>query len=140
MTEYEIRSKIRRNEDMVDSYQSQIRELEEQMEDLEYLRSKFSTLQTNFGNKQDVRKRGLSGVFAKTAQIKIASRYYSGMNDLLNGTEFMNAYNGLSDAKDTIVRELDKIFTQREDLTRELNYRKQRITYWETELRKLQYR
>lgn len=72
--------------------------------------------------------------------MKIASRYYAGMNDLLNGSEFMNAYNGLSDAKDTIVREIDRIYTQKDDLTGELNYRKQQITYWETQLRKLQYR
>lgn len=140
MTEHEIKIKIRKNEDMVDSCQSRIRELEEQIDNLECLRSKFSTLQTNFGDRQDIRKRGMSGVFGKTAQMKIASRYYAGMNDLLNGSEFMNAYNGLSDAKDTIVREIDRIYTQKDDLTGELNYRKQRITYWETQLRKLQYR
>ena len=69
--------------------------------------------------------------------MRIASRYYSGMNDLLNGTEFMNAYNGLSDAKDAIVQELNKIYTKKDDLSGELNYRKQRITYWKTQLKNI---
>lgn len=137
MTEYEIRNNIRYNEELVDDCQSKIRELEEQIDSLECLKSKFLTLQTNFGDRQDARKRGLSGIFNKTGQMRIASRYYSGMNDLLNGTEFMNAYNGLSDAKDAIVQELNKIYTKKDDLSGELNYRKQRITYWKTQLKNI---
>lgn len=137
MTEQEIKSNIRYNEELVEPYQGQMRELEEQISSLECLKNKFTTLQTNFGSRQDARKRCLSSVSSRVSQIKIASRYYSGMNDLLNGTEFINAYNGLEDAKGTITRELDRIYMQLDDLSGKLNYRTQRITYWRTQLRNL---
>ena len=120
---------------MVESYENQIKTLEEQVNNLENLKSKFITLQYNFGARQDVRKKYLAGVSSKTAQIKTASQYYSGMTDLLNSSEFLNAYDGLSDGKDAILREQDKLFTQIEDLSAELNNRRQRITYWQTKLR-----
>ena len=117
-----------------------MRELEEQISSLECLKNKFTTLQTNFGSRQDARKRCLSSVSSRVSQIKIASRYYEGMNDLLNGSEFMNAYNGLDDAKSIIAGELNRIYTQLDDLSEKLNYRTQRITYWRTELKKLKYK
>ncbi len=79
ITEQEIKNNIRDNEELIELYQRQKNEIEEQISSLECLKNKFITLQTTFGIKQDVRKAGLVGIVPKMSQIKIASRYYSGI-------------------------------------------------------------
>lgn len=140
ITEQEIKNNIRDNEELIELYQSQKNEIEEQISSLECLKNKFITLQTSFGIKQDVRKSGLVGIVPKMSQIKIASRYYSGMNDLLNSGEFNNAYNSLSDAKAIIVREQDRLYMQLDDVTGKIYSREQRIEYWRKQLRNIRYR
>lgn len=140
ITEQEIKNNIRDNEELIELYQRQKNEIEEQISSLECLKNKFITLQTSFGIKQDVRKAGLVGIVPKMSQIKIASRYYSGMNDLLNSGEFNNAYNSLSDAKAIIVREQDRLYTQLDDVTGKIYSREQRIEYWRKQLRNIRYR
>ena len=140
ITEQEIKNNIRDNEELIELYQSQKNEIEEQISSLECLKNKFITLQTTFGIKQDVRKSGLVGIVPKMSQIKIASRYYSGMNDLLNSGEFNNAYNSLSDAKAIIVREQDRLYTQLDDVTGKIYSREQRMEYWRKQLRNIRYR
>lgn len=140
ITEQEIKNNIRDNEELIELYQSQKNEIEEQISSLECLKNKFITLQTTFGIKQDVRKVGLVGIVPKMSQIKIASRYYSGMNDLLNSGEFYNAYNSLSDAKAIIVREQDRLYTQLDDVTGKIYSREQRMEYWRKQLRNIRYR
>ncbi|NLK76336.1 MAG: hypothetical protein GX284_01195 [Clostridiales bacterium] len=140
ITEQEIKNNIRDNEELIELYQSQKNEIEEQISSLECLKNKFITLQTTFGIKQDVRKAGLVGIVPKMSQIKIASRYYSGMNDLLNSGEFNNAYNSLSDAKAIIVREQDRLYTQLDDVTGKIYSREQRMEYWRKQLRNIRYR
>ena len=140
ITEQEIKNNIRDNEELIELYQSQKNEIEEQISSLECLKNKFITLQTTFGIKQDVRKAGLVGIVPKMSQIKIASRYYSGMNDLLNSGEFNNAYNSLSDAKAIIVREQDRFYTQLDDVTGKIYSREQRMEYWRKQLRNIRYR
>ena len=140
ITEQEIKNNIRDNEELIELYQSQKNEIEEQISSLECLKNKFITLQTSFGIKQDVRKAGLVGIVPKMSQIKIASRYYSGMNDLLNSGEFNNAYNSLSDAKAIIVREQDRFYTQLDDVTGKIYSREQRMEYWRKQLRNIRYR
>ncbi len=140
ITEQEIKNNIRDNEELIELYQSQKNEIEEQISSLECLKNKFITLQTSFGIKQDVRKSGLVGIVPKMSQIKIASRYYSGMNDLLNSGEFNNAYNSLSDAKAIIVREQDRLYTQLDDVTGKIYSREQRMEYWRKQLRNIRYR
>ena len=140
ITEQEIKNNICDNEELIELYQSQKNEIEEQISSLECLKNKFITLQTTFGIKQDVRKAGLVGIVPKMSQIKIASRYYSGMNDLLNSGEFYNAYNSLSDAKAIIVREQDRLYTQLDDVTGKIYSREQRMEYWRKQLRNIRYR
>lgn len=140
ITEQEIKNNIRDNEELIELYQRQKNEIEEQISSLECLKNKFITLQTSFGIKQDVRKAGLVGIVPKMSQIKIASRYYSGMNDLLNSGEFNNAYNSLSDAKAIIVREQDRLYTQLDDVTGKIYSREQRMEYWRKQLRNIRYR
>lgn len=140
ITEQEIKNNIRDNEELIELYQRQKNEIEEQISSLECLKNKFITLQTTFGIKQDVRKAGLVGIVPKMSQIKIASRYYSGMNDLLNSGEFNNAYNSLSDAKAIIVREQDRLYMQLDDVTGKIYSREQRMEYWRKQLRNIRYR
>lgn len=140
MTEQEIKNNIRYNEELIESYQSQKRAFEEQISSLECLKSKFITLQTNLEIRQDVRKRGLLGVSEKISQIKIAARYYNGMSELLNGREFVNVYNGLTDVKNMINREINKIYMDLDEVSAKINNRTQRISYWRTKLRNIQYK
>lgn len=63
---------------------------------------KFGTLQSNFGNRQSLRRKALSKLSASNLHVKMLSAYCPGMNNLLNGTEFNHAYSGLAEAESKI--------------------------------------
>ena len=99
MTTYQIRSNITYNENILDELRTEKREVERKLVELDALKVKVSNLQSRFGDKQEHRKTMLLGVTRSTIQNKILKTYYDGMNGLLSGTEFSNAYEGLSESK-----------------------------------------
>ena len=114
MNKYEIRDEIRYSEAIIDSYSEQIRVLKEDIDRLACLRERLGELQTELEERQSVRKRRLSEFLYAGFRLKIVSKYYSGMEALLSGTEFRRAYDGLAEAKAIVLREENKLREQLE--------------------------
>jgi len=134
MTVAEIRSNITYNENLIDQYTSQKRELERQIGELDLLASKFAGLQSRFGDRQSQRQSKLSLFLSSGLQNKILSRYYNGMSGLLGGADFNNAYNGLSDAKSKIHRKITELDQRIDECNNQISYRRGRREYWLSQL------
>ncbi len=138
MTVNEIRNNIRNNENLIEKVHSEKVSIENMISELEQLRTKFDILQTDFGSKQDSRQQGLSMFKQISIGNKIFSAYLSGMTDLLNGTEFNNAYDGLTVAKGKITTKIQELFQELSDCEGRIIYYQNRKNYWEEQLRLVQ--
>lgn len=116
MNKYVIKDELRYSEAIVDSYHEQILALKDDIDRLECLRGRLAALQTELEERQSVRKRRLAEFLHAGFRLKIVSEYYSGMESLLNGTEFSRVYDGLAETKDAVLREENKLRDQMEDL------------------------
>lgn len=191
MTKAEVQSNIRYNENLVAQYQRKIaslnqkveslgasvRQLNAQMGDLSgrknkqeteraelvQLRRKVQNLQTEFGNRQAKRVNGYNRNITQIFTTNFFSSYINGMKTLLSGSEYRNAYNGLSSACEKITakinekqREIDSIIRQMNNIrsridsdnreisscrsqisqtSNDLAYRRRRIEYWKDQLK-----
>ena len=134
MTADEIRYNIWYNEDLIDQYTSEKASLEKKIDELDQLKSKFGSVQTSFGDQQQKRKNKLASFLSSSVQNKILGKYYDGMNGLLTGTDYNNAYNGLSEAKRVISNKISQLDQQLDDCKDNLAYRRQRRDYWQSQL------
>lgn len=134
MTEAEIRSNIRYNEDLIDQYTQEKRDVEAQIDELDALKSKYSGLQSRFGERQQQRQTSLASMLGSGIQNSILHKYYSGMSGLLGGTGFNNAYDGLSEAKRRIDQKIAQLDYQRNDYEDKISYCKERHAYWRSQL------
>ena len=119
-----------RKEDLL----KEIKNLENQISELEALNEKYSNLQSEFGNRQQQRKNKLSFFLGSSLQNQILEKYYNGMNGLLNGFDFNNAYDGLSEAKSRIIQKINQLNNQLDNCKDMLAYRKTRRNYWKSQL------
>lgn len=134
MTKAEVQSNIRYNQGLVEQYSNTISRLQSQINELERLRMKYQGLQNSFGNRQSDRKRKLASVFSAKANVRMLSIYASAMNSLLSGSEYMDAYNGLSVAQERINSRIRELSWQINDNVAKINYRQGRIDYWTNQL------
>ncbi len=136
-TEQEIRNNIYYNEGLVSDYQSDIQRLEREIEELESSREKVVRKQTEFHERQTVRKNHLSGGSAEEFKTKIYPAYYRGMSDLLTGTKYL----GVDELLEETIAEINqKILTREQELETaqgNLTYRSGRVQYWYDQLRLL---
>lgn len=134
MTTYQIRSNITYNENILDELRTEKREVERKLVELDALKVKVSNLQSRFGDKQEHRKTMLLGVTRSTIQNKILKTYYDGMNGLLSGTEFSNAYEGLSESKRRIDSKIAGLDRELSRCNENIAYRNERCAYWRAQL------
>lgn len=187
MTRAEVYSNIRYNESLVSQYQSTIsslhsrisglnaqinnwqnqiarltaqkNKLQSQIKELLVLKNKYAALQDRFANRQASRTSKLTLNFAQRANsFKFLPSYVNGMRALLTGSEYKNAYNGLTTARETIDKKVRQLQNEVDTINREisglynrinanqceirsaqarinetssnLSYRRQRLTYW----------
>ncbi len=191
MTKAEVLENIKYNENLVYQYQKKINDLQQQIssqnaavnklnaqlremssqkkqldsqtDELDRLKKKFDNLQRDFAGKQSKRINNFNKNFSQNLNTHFIGSYISGMQNLLSGAEYKKAYNGLSDAGETVLRKLKakrnesqavgaRITAANKDIdarTRmisslkgqlnqtnsDLAYRKQRITYWKDQLK-----
>lgn len=134
MTIEELRSNIRYNENLIDQYSREKRDLEKQISELEALHAKYSGLQSRFGDRQQQRQNKLSFFLSSCLQNQILKRYYNGMNGLLGGSDFNSAYDGLSEAKRKINQKINQLDDQLDDCKERIAYRRMRCDYWKSQL------
>ena len=130
-----IRSNIRYNEDLLDEYSAERKAITEAITELEALKQKYSTLQDKFGERQEKRKASLLAFSETAVSNKITSSYYTGMNDMLTDSTFVNSYDGLSAAKQKIDAKIQERQQALDDCEANIAYRNERVSYWETQLR-----
>ncbi|MEE0931023.1 MAG: hypothetical protein UIM53_08485 [Acutalibacteraceae bacterium] len=135
MTISEIQSNINYNEGLIEQFYTEKRTLETQIDELEQLREKFTTLQNNFGSKQESRQQGLAKFTHTNINNKIFSNYFNGMTSLLSGRQFNDAYEGLSTAKQTINTKLQELMQNLTECEGNITYRENRKAYWQEQLR-----
>lgn len=135
MTVNEIRNNIIYNENLIDQFYAEKRRIETQIDELEQLRGKFTTLQNNFGAKQESRQQGLLRFSHAIVSNKIFSNYFNGMTSLLGGHQFNDAYNGLTTAKQKINNKLQELLENLSDCEGRITYRENRKIYWQEQLR-----
>ena len=99
MDRTEIQEKINYYQNAIDNSLEERSKLEQQIEELCNLSIKLGTLKSDFESKQLSRKNGLEKLCQTKNTIKAISSYCSGMNSLLNGTEYNSANTGLVTAQ-----------------------------------------
>lgn len=134
MTSNEIRANIRYHENCIDSYYREKRNLEGQLDDLEALRDKFSSLQNRFAAKQDARNRSIARFSALKIHNSIFTTYLSGMLDLITGSSFNNAYEGLNEAKERIRNQMQNVLQRIDDCEDNIAYHIRRKSECESQL------
>lgn len=134
MTVDEIYGNIRYNENLIDQFQRERRDLERQIAELESLRDKFSVLQMRFEERQNSRRRGLQLFQSSSIHNQIVGRYVSGMTGLLSGWEFQNACWGLEEARERIKRKLWELDRKADECSDRISYRHARRNYWISQL------
>lgn len=134
MTSSEIRNNIQYNENLINQYNAEKRNINNKLDELECLRDKFSTLQNDFGNRQFRRQQNLSIYSSKRLQNKIFASYCTGMGSLLRGTEFNNAYEGLSYAKQKINVKIQELIGDLSSCERKIANANAQKEYWKAQL------
>lgn len=135
MTVDSIRNNIIYNENLVDQFYAEKKSIEAQIDELEQLRGKFTTLQNSFVAKQESRKQGLLRFSHANVSNKIFSNYLSGMTSLLGGRQFNDAYDGLTTAKQKINAKQNELLQNLNDCEGRIIYRENRKVYWQEQLR-----
>lgn len=135
MNSYEIRNNIRYNENLIDQYYSEKAGIVTKIEELEQLQKRFTTFQNEFCEIQDHRQLGLTKFSQTTISNKIIPSYISGMNALLRGAEFNNAYHGLTAAKSKVESKRQELLQELRDCEGRISYRESRKLYWQEQLR-----
>lgn len=135
MTVSEIRTNIIYNENLIEQYYAEKKTTEAQIIELEQLRGKFTTLQNNFGAKQESRQHVLSRFSRTIVSNNIFTNYLNGMTSLLEGRQFNDAYDGLTTAKQKINAKLNELLQDLDDCEARITYRENRKVYWQEQLR-----
>ncbi|MCC8029208.1 MAG: hypothetical protein LIO75_05365 [Lachnospiraceae bacterium] len=126
----QIMRQIRRYESRIESLQKEIRELEQDNEELELLAGKYRNLQSSFEAHQSERKNALS-VLEHASNMNSVSGYCRGMHSLLNGSEFSGAYNGISES-------ISKIRKKQRQAEEEISICRSQINAYSTEINQLE--
>ncbi len=134
MTSSEIRNNIRYNENLINQYNTEKRNINNKLDELECLRDKFSALQNDFGNRQFKRQQSLSIYSSKRLQNKIFGSYCTGMGSLLKGVEFNNTYEGLSFAKQKINNKMQELLGKLSNCESKIANAISQNEYWKAQL------
>ena len=129
-----IWSQIRYYENLISSYNSQIRGYKNQQDELEAFKGKFSSLQTKFESKQAARKSTLAKFLNRKSGVSIFDKYYAGMSEIVTGNAFTNADGGLTEAQSKIRNETQNIQYKIDDLYRKINSANSQLSYLHNQL------
>lgn len=131
----QIRATIQANNNLIIGKQQHIDNLENKIYQLQRLKEKVSKLQYDFEEKQKSRNGKLSGLSMKTVNVKMFSTYLSGMKELFSGTDYANAYNGLSEARNNVDKQIRCIQNEINLCRENISYLEGRNDYWNDQLK-----
>lgn len=135
MTEGEIRQNISYNENLIQGYLGQKTKVKSEIEELEALKVRLSNFQFEFASRQETRRAGLKKYLGFNFRNNIFLSYIDGMEQLLNGQEYKDTYNGLTTATEKVKSKIYEKCSELSEIENNLSYRIQRKSYWEQQLR-----
>lgn len=107
MTKGQCRTAISQNQQNINQYSAQIRQLQKDIEELQRAKGKICELQSSLATcKGTSAARLKSTVGLNNVSHKIVSGFYDGMNDILTGQPYTKVDNGLGTAITKIVDEI----------------------------------
>ena len=134
----ELISNIRYNEYRAENIRSNISRLNNQMDELERLRSKLTNLKNQFEERQSTRRSRLNGLLSIYLATSIFAKYCEGMNLLLSGSEFQNAYGGIESALERVHQQIRELADQIDNLESDYYTCLRNADYWRDELNNYQ--
>ncbi len=134
MTEPEIQYQIHRCVDLVDEYLSQQKHLERQHDELSELRDRFNRLQSDFNSRKQSQLTLLKQRMLFASGLRSARSYLEGMQQMIGGSDFLKASNGLSIAVERILHERGEIDRQIEEVERLRTKALDELQYWREQL------
>lgn len=135
LTSAQIREKIQYYEEVISQYTDEKSKKEEDLFELECLKTKVKNLQTRFGERQGQRKRNLAVLAAIPQRNRIYPAYCSGMSELLSGWEFNKSYDGLTSAGQKVKKESENVADMIDEYERKISSANSQREYWKSQLR-----
>jgi len=121
-------------EDLADKYNSEIRRYEKWIEELEKLDSQLAGIQSLFGENQLDRKGYLSAVSGLMENVNSARIFYEGMNAMLCGSKYYDAFNGMYEAKSIVRQQINVYLNNIESCRGYAVYYADMADYWHTQM------
>lgn len=134
LTSAQIREKIQYYEKLISQYTDEKIKKENELFELECLKTKVTDLQRSFGERQSQRKKNLAVLAAMPQRNRIYPIYCSGMSELLTGREFNKSYDGLTSAGQKVKKEIENVSDMIEDYSRKISSANAQKEYWKSQL------
>ncbi len=134
MTESEILYQIRRCEEQADDCLHQRLRLERQYDELSELHDRFSRLQSDFISRQQSQLNLLRHRVQAASGLRSARSYLEGMHQLIGGSDFQRASNGLGTARERILQERYKIRQMMDEIEYQRKKALNDLQYWREQL------
>lgn len=135
MTKSQIYAQIRVCNNNISSYKRKIKACEDDIDDLEALKSKVTRTKADFQNQNKRRNNALSVLDNHNRNLKSVDGYYKKMHSVLNGSEYRKAINSLENSLDSIEKHKNQLSKNISQYRRNINYQENRRTYWYNQLK-----
>lgn len=126
---------IRYHENLIQSYKYTISELNGQIDELITLKGKLQSYQQDFSTRESNRKNRLLNRFSSNMNFKFLSAYINGMRNLVSGSEYRKAYNGISSGIARVNTQISQLRGDVEDYNNKIRYSNKQISFWKRQIK-----
>lgn len=134
MTTSEIQGKINYYSGCVSDCEARMSELNSKIDRANQVYDALSAYKNKAGELNDARKTKLSGAVSTSYESKTLDAYYEGMNGMLTGAGFTNAYDGLESGCAEVQAKIGEWTAELSSVTGERNANAASKSYWEGQL------
>jgi len=139
MTKSQCRSEIKRNEALIQAYETKIKELEKHIAELGQTKNRMGELRNKFISCKSVSGARLEQIErVRKFQVRITTGFYQGMHGLLTGTAYTKTLAGLNGGTTTIEFEIVKKKNEINDYRRNIAVCQQRILKMRAEIARIE--
>ena len=126
---------IRYHENLIRSYKNTINELNGQINELITLKGKLQSYQRDFSARESNRKNRLVNRFGSNMNFRFLSSYISGMRNLISGSEYRKAYNGISSGITRVNTQISQLRGDVKDYNDKIRYSNKQISFWKRQIK-----
>ena len=135
MTKSQIYTQIRVCNNNIASYKRKIKTCEDNIDDLEALKSKVVRTKDNFQNQKQHRCNDLYNLNNHSCNLDSVQEYYKKMYNILNGNEYKRAINALDNSLTSIEKQKSQMVKNINQYNKNISYQQNRRTYWYNQLK-----